>query len=536
MQSIDTIKGKESSKNIKLPLYIRNYLLFIGKYGDSLEKINISETDFVYENQSIVFSPTFNESFRKISQISFKINNQVINLNKEHDIYTMNDFDIFKVPMDDIGSMFTLELLIDGNLFKRYDIDLFEKGFILLDSEFNVKSIQNREIYVPQRDEGEKYYIISKKDLVLKLSDKNIDNYSMYELALNMDKSTLSINGGIYTLYYSPKILSDIQYEDGYGFLYIKELPKFRLTSKDKEKFKAIDLFTNVELDYKDFYNYSEPIGKFEIQIKNISFKVMYIDGFEIIQWFNWYDNDKIIKLKLSNRNIKTNSNDVEFEDDSCTHTYNLREENNILVFNQISGNSIRLEISKPTISMSFLDKRKSEIKIKSKNIKFERLNNYRHLKIRLLNYPSFIKFDKFKVGSKELDATKHNDSYFFALKNVKELSDVRQGTHLSIVLKNDYYFLPITDIIFDNRLIKNKKEIKIDDIHFLMNNSENIRYYLKNKAYFIDGFEFEKKYGTEMLILKEARETKKGTKITKNFRNIKEDGLYVELKDIDYE
>jgi hypothetical protein len=38
------------------------------------------------------------------------------------------------------------------------------------------------------------------------------------------------------------------------------------------------------------------------------------------------------------------------------------------------------------------------------------------------------------------------------------------------------------------------------------------------------------------MLILKEARETKKGTKITKNFRNIKEDGLYVELKDIDYE
>lgn len=540
IQSIAIISNNEVSYNFKLPLYIRNYLLFIGKYGDSLEKINIDETDFIYENQSIVFTPRFHELYKQIDQISFKINNQIIHVNKEYDIYTMNDFDIFKVPIDNIENMFTIELLIDDNFFKRYDINLFKQGFLLLDNDFNIKNIFNKEIYVPQRDEEKKYYIVSTECLDLELSDKDIDDYFIYDLPLNMDTLTIDIANESYSLYFSPIILSTIQYEDE-SFLYTSELPKFRISSKDKEKFVAINLFDNSEFNYNEFYNYGEPIGKFAIKINQLSFKVAYIDGFEIRKWFNWFDNDKVFELKLSDEKIKTNSDEVDIEDGSYIHTFNLKDKNNIIVFNQINGNNIQLELLKPTVIMSFLDKRKNETKIKSKNIKFERLNFYRQLKVELLNYPSSIKFDTFKVGINEFEVMKHNNSYFIPIKKIKELSEEIEENHLSIILKNNYYFLSITDIIFDNQLIENRKnreEIKIDDIHFLMNNSENIKYYFNNRAYFIDGFEIMEtdRYRSEMLILKEARETRESKIIKKNFRNIKEDGLYVELKDIDYE
>ena len=541
ISSINILLDDEKSNDFRLPRYIKNYLLFIGKYGDSLEKINIGETDFIYENQSIVFAPTFNEVYKQIDKISFKINNQIINIVKEYNMFTTNDFDTVKVPIENIENMFTVELLIDGNIFKRYNIDLFEKEFILLNSDFNIKNIQNREIYVPQRDEKSKYYIVTQECLDLNLSNKDMDNYFIYDLPLNIDNSTININNTSYSLYFSPNILSDIQYEDNKSFLYTSELPKFRLSSKDKEKFQAINLFTSEELDYDTFYSYHNPIGKFEIKINNISFKVIYIDGFKILKWFNWYEKNKVIELNLSNEKIKTNSNEIDNEDGCYIHTFNLKKENNILVFNQLNGNNIQLEILKPTILMSFLDKRKNETKIQSKNIKYERLNFYRQLKIKLLNYPSSIKFDKFKVTDAEFDVKKHNNSYFISFNKIKELAGEYQGSHLSIVLKNDYYFLPITDIIFDNQFTRNQRnreEIKIDDIHFLMNNSENIKYYFNNRPYFINGFEVMKinGYETEMLVLKEVRETREEKIIKKNFRNIKEDGLYVELKDIDYE
>lgn len=539
-QSIATISNIEVSHDFELPLYIRNYLQFIGKYGESLEKININETDFIYENQSIVFSPDFYEAYKLIDQVSFKINNQIINVAKEYDIFTMNDFDTFKVPIDNIESMFTIELLIDDNIFKRYDINLFKKSFILLDSDFNIKNVANKEIYIPKQDEEKKYYIISKECLDLGLSDKDMDNYFIYDLPLTMDNSAINISNESYTLYFSPNILSDIQYEDE-SFMYIGELPRFRISSKDKEIFVAINLFDNTELNYDAFYDYNESIGKFEIKINQSSFKVIYIDGFEIKKWFNWYDTNKIIELKLANEKIRTNSDEIDSEDSSYIHIFNLKGQNKTIVFNQINGNNIQLEILKPMILMSLLDKRKNEIKVKSKNIRFERLNFYRQLKIQLFNYPISIKFDNFKVGENEFEVTKHNNSYFLSIKKIKELSDENQGSHLSIVLKNSYYFLPVTDIIFDNQLTTNhrsRKEIKVDDIHFLMNNSENIKYYFDNRPYFISGFEIieTSNYRSEMLVLKEARETQEAKVIKKNFRNIKEDGLYVELKDIDYE
>jgi len=301
------------------------------------------------------------------------------------------------------------------------------------------------------------------------------------------------------------------------------------------------NLFTNIALDFQTFYDYNEPIGKFEIIINNKIFKIIYINGFKILKWFNWFDNDKKIEIKISSKDIKVNSNEVIQEDSYLIHTFNLKEQDNTLVFNQLNGNNIHFEVLKPEIKMTFLDKRKNETKIKSKNIKFERLNFYRQLKIKLLNYPSSIKFDKIKIGDKDIDIIKSLSNYFISIIKIKEVINEIKNNYLSLVLKNDYYFLPITNIIFDNLIIENNKQIKeiqINDIDFLMHNIDNIKYYIKGKPYFIYGVETVETAGfkTEMLVLNEIRKTQKETIIKKSFSSINKDGLYVQLGDIDYE
>jgi len=260
------------------------------------------------------------------------------------------------------------------------------------------------------------------------------------------------------------------------------------------------------------------------------------------LQWFNWYDSDKIIKIKLKNKNIKVNSDEIEKENNDTVHTFKLKNQENRLVFNQLNGKNIHLKILKPEIQLSFLDKRKNETKIKSKNIRFERLNFYRQLKIKLINYPTFIKFERLKIGIDEVDVTKNFDNYFVSIKKIKDLLKTIDKDYIAIILKNKHYFLPITNIIFDNSIIKKeseKKEIKIYDIDFLIHNTENIKYYFRDRPYFINGIETIETGGsnkTQMLVLKEVRQTKKETVIKKSFNSIKKDGLYVKLEDIDYE
>jgi len=541
IQSVSILSNYKQNFDFELPLYIKNYLLFVGKYGKDLEKININETDFLYENRIVMFNPNFKDIYKNIDQISFRIEDNILNIDKEYDIYTQNDFENFKLPIRNIGNPFTIELLIDNHLFKRFEINLFKNDFILLDTNYDVKNILNKEIYIPKYDENKNYYIISKKQLKdLALSDIKLENYFIYLLPLDINNSTININDIEYYLYFSPKILSDVKYKDNENFLYVSELPKFQLSLKDKEKFIALDLFTNDELSYETFYKYDEDIGKFQITINNKTFNIIYINGFEILQWFNWYDKDKIIKIKLSSQKIKVNSDETE-NNNGITHIFKLKERENTLVFNQLNGKNIHLEILKPEIQLSFLDKRKNETKIKSKNIRFERLNFYRQLKIKLINYPSFIKFEKIKIGDDEIDITKNFNSYFISINKIKNLLENNNKDHISLTLKNEYYFLPITNIIFDNSTtMDNQKrtEIRIDDIDFLIHNTNNIKYYIKNKPYFINGIEYIEISGfkTQMLVLREIRQTQRETIIKKSFDIIKKDGLYVELKDIDYE
>lgn len=539
MQSISTILNNEQTFNFQLPLYIKNYLLFIGKYGNSLEKINIDESNFLYENKTIMFSPNYKGIYKEIQQISFKIRDEIYDVQKEYDLYIESDFDKFKIPMYSINDIFTIELFIDNNLFKRFEINLFKNNFILLDDDYDIKNIINKEIYIPTKDETKDYYIISEEILDLDLSnDIDLDDYFIYKLPLNIEN--IILNTEKYTLYKSPKILSEIQYEDE-EFEYVKELPIFKLSTKDKEKFLAKNLYTNDQLNFEDFYNYNEFIGKFEIVINKKIFKIIYIAGFEIIKWFNWHDADKIIEIKISTKDIKVNSDVVEEENNSYIHEFKLKEQANTLVFNQLNGYNVHLQILKPVIEMLFLDRKKNETKINSKNIRYERLNFYRQLKIKLSNYPSSIKFNKIKVTDEEVDVDKVLNNYFVSISKIKELLIEGKHNYLSLVLKNDYYFLPITNIILDDLIVANNrqiKEIKINDIDFLINNIENIKYYIKDKPYLINGIEIVEISGfkTEMIVLNEIRHTQRETIIKKSFSNIKEDGLYVKLKDIDYE
>lgn len=542
IQSVSIIINHKQEFDFKLPLYIRNYLLFIGKYGHILEKINIDETDFLYENETIIFNPCFDEVYKSISQISFKINNEIRLVEKEYDIYMENDFDEFKVQISNISDIFTIEILIDNNLFKRCEINFFKNDFILLNSDYDIKNIINKEIYVPKRDEGKCYYVVTQKIYNnLSLAKEKLDNYFIYVLPLDANNPTTNICNENYYLYFSPRILSNIEYKDNENFLYVGELPKFQISPKDKEKFLVRNLFTNNELNFETFYQYSDPIGKFEISINNNIFNIAYINGFEILQWFNWYDNDKIIRIKVISDNIKVNSNENEKKNDYIVHTFKLKEQKNILVFNQINGNHIYLKVLKPEIQMSFLDKRKNETKIKSKNLKYERLNFFKQLKIKLLNYPSSIKFDKIKIGDNEIEVTRSANNYFILINKIKELYRNYKYDLLYVELKNDYYFLGLTHIVFDNLAMqnnKNKKLIKIDKIDFLINNMDNIKYCIRNKPYFIDKIETIEVGGfkEQMVVLKEIRHTQRETIVKKSFNSIKKDGLYVELKDIDYE
>ena len=206
MQSISTILNHQKDFDFQIPLYIKNYLLFIGKYGDALEKINLDETDFFYESQTILFSPTFKEIYKNIEQISFKIKDKIYIINKEYNIYTENDFDKFKIPIKNLSVIFTIEFLIDNNLFKRFDINLFKNNFILLNSNYDIKHIINKEIYIPKRDEDKNYYMISEiKYNNFDLAKEQIENYFIYLLPLNIDNPIIDINNvsSFTTLYHS---------------------------------------------------------------------------------------------------------------------------------------------------------------------------------------------------------------------------------------------------------------------------------------------------------------------------------------------
>ena len=128
--------------------------------------------------------------------LSFKIGDKSKIVNKQYDNYIEDDFDDFYIKLNNPKEAFKIEMYINDTLFKSFEIELFKNKFILFDSGFNVKSLNNtKEIDVPKSDEGKKYYIITEDILELKeVMNKNLDSLFLYEVLLDGEISSININ------------------------------------------------------------------------------------------------------------------------------------------------------------------------------------------------------------------------------------------------------------------------------------------------------------------------------------------------------
>ncbi|MCT7631088.1 hypothetical protein N5U06_10165 [Aliarcobacter butzleri] len=418
--------------------------------------------------------------------------------------------------------------------------------FILFDSGFNVKSLNNtKEIDVPKSDEGKKYYIITEDILELKeVMNKNLDSLFLYEVLLDGEISSININNIEYEISFQPKFDSEVEFKDD-EFIYFSNLPDFILSKKDEYRFEAINLFSNEKLSYQEFKNFNKSIGKFEINIGSKKhYKIILIKGFEIVKWFNWYENDKIIKIALENKDIRTNETFEEIIEDKRVLTFDIQKLTNpILVFNQINGENIHISIKEPKIELSLIDKRTNITKVTSKqnNIKLSKLKEFRRLKIVLKNFPQKIKFENAQIGKDIVEINNSLNEYSVSIKNIIESFENSQKSNVSIKLKNKYNYINIVNIINDTQVDKVEKNddfIKISDVEFLMSNYQYLEVYIDNIAYQIKEIYHDSPSGfTDFYIsMEEIRQTKRENKIKRPFTTIEKNGLYVKVSDIKYD
>lgn len=545
-QSIYLLKKQNYIGMFDLPIHVKNYLLFTGVYGKEINKINLIESDFIYQNEEIIFKPSFKNIYNQFEVLSFKIGDKSKIVNKQYDNYIEDDFDDFYIKLNNPKEAFKIEMYINDTLFKSFEIELFKNKFILFDSGFNVKSLNNtKEIDVPKSDEGEKYYIITEDILELKeVMNKNLDSLFLYEVLLDGEISSININNIEYEISFQPKFDSEVEFKDD-EFIYFSNLPDFILSKKDEYRFEAINLFSNEKLSYQEFKNFNKSIGKFEINIGSKKhYKIILIKGFEIVKWFNWYENDKIIKIALENKDIRTNETFEEIIEDKRVLTFDIQKLTNpILVFNQINGENIHISIKEPKIELSLIDKRKNITKVTSKqnNIKLSKLKEFRRLKIVLKNFPQKIKFENAQIGKDIVEINNSLNEYSVSIKNIIESFENSQKSNVSIKLKNKYNYINIANIINDTQVDKVEKNddfIKISDVEFLMSNYQYLEVYIDNIAYQIKEIYHDSPSGfTDFYIsMEEIRQTKRENKIKRPFTTIEKNGLYVKVSDIKYD
>lgn len=545
-QSIYLLKKQNYIGMFDLPIHVKNYLLFTGVYGKEINKINLIESDFIYQNEEIIFKPSFKNIYNQFEVLSFKIGDKSKIVNKQYDNYIEDDFDDFYIKLNNPKEAFKIEMYINDTLFKSFEIELFKNKFILFDSGFNVKSLNNtKEIDVPKSDEGEKYYIITEDILELKeVMNKNLDSLFLYEVLLDGEISSININNIEYEISFQPKFDSEVEFKDD-EFIYFSNLPDFILSKKDEYRFEAINLFSNEKLSYQEFKNFNKSIGKFEINIGSKKhYKIILIKGFEIVKWFNWYENDKIIKIALENKDIRTNETFEEIIEDKRVLTFDIQKLTNpILVFNQINGENIHISIKEPKIELSLIDKRTNITKVTSKqnNIKLSKLKEFRRLKIVLKNFPQKIKFENAQIGKDIVEINNSLNEYSVSIKNIIESFENSQKSNVSIKLKNKYNYINIANIINDTQVDKVEKNddfIKISDVEFLMSNYQYLEVYIDNIAYQIKEIYHDSPSGfTDFYIsMEEIRQTKRENKIKRPFTTIEKNGLYVKVSDIKYD
>jgi hypothetical protein len=545
LQSIATFKNDSfsSSLSLCLPTYIKNYLLFIGKYGEELEKVSINKTDFFYEHEQIFFNPKFEDIYSGIKQISFKIDNKFYKVAKEFDDYGKKDFGSIKIPIVDIDTTFVIEMFIDSSLFKRFNINLFDCDFMIFDTDFNVKNIINREIYVSKKDEGQNYILVLKnKTINLSPSEKKLNSYFLYKITLDRASPPIFVSGKQLELRFSPKLLTEIEYIDDDKFIYVGELPKFELSEYYQKRFVVKDLLTSANLNFQEFYQYNKPIGKFNVEIADKSYNIVFISEFKILKWFNWWHNDKNIQFAIS-EHVGTNAA-RSIDDNRYKFDFNNNDEV-IKFFNrQNSNENICIKILPPKIELSLLDSRKNEQKITNTNIRLEKLDDFRQIKAKLINFPTSIRFDHIEIANERVDDIQvSNNNYYVSIGKIKDVISALSTRSASLVLKSNYYHLTIVNILIavkkkESLSDKHIQTITVYDINFLLNQKENISFAFRGRSYIIDGTCVESCQGftNEFVFLREQRRTQRNTILRISFDTVQKEGLTINLQDLDYE
>lgn len=544
-QSIYLLKKQNYQGKFDLPLYIKNYLLFTGVYGNEINKINLLESDFVYQNESIIFKPSYKNIYNQFKTISFKIDNKNKTVNKKDNYYVEADYEDFYIEIKNPKEPIFIEMFVDEMLFKRFEIELFKNKFILLDDDFNIKSLNNKkEIEIPKNDENQEYYIITEEILELnEEKNRNLDELFFYRLPLDGSILNIIISNIEYELSFQPKFDSEIEFKDD-EFIYFSRLPTFILSKKDENRFEAINLFSNEKLNYQEFKGFDKNIGKFEIKIGIKNYKVIIIEGLEFIKWFNWYEKDKTIKIALENNDIKTNYSEEEILDDKRILTFEVQKLTTpLLIFNQINGGNVHINIKEPKIELSLIDKRKNITKVTSKqnNIKLSKLKEFRRLKVVLKDFPQKIKFEEAQIKKENIEITHSSNEYYLYVKDIIDSLENSKKSNISIKLKNKYNYLNIANIINDTQIDKVEKNdnfMKISDVEFLMSNYQFLKIYIDNKPYEITEIYEDSPSGfTDFYIsMEEVRKTKKENKIKRPFTTIEKNGLYVKVCDIKYD
>ncbi len=535
----------------ELPRFIKNYLLFTGKYGSELEKYNINISSIYYENRGLFFTPKYSQIFSNMKDIYFQINGKKFTINKSRDLFTKDDFLNCKVSLENPERIQQVDLYIDGNLYKRYELNLFKSDFVLLDSTYEVKRISGNTIEVGMGNEDSYLYILSKEISEYELEDEfqiNHRDFYLYRIKTDRKLDKLNIGNGIYNIHYQPKFTIEYAYKTDDEYEYYGCIPKFAsLSETDINHFIAVDQLNNVELTYQEYLKYDESIGKFDISIGIHNFKVIYIDGFGIEEWFHWYDSSKTVKISVATAKIKTNSDEETTENNRIIHIFDIKDEESNIVFNTIEGKQVTIPIIKPDIKLSFIDKRKQKHSIRSKNVNLETLSNYRKLTIELINFPNSIKFTKVNVNEKEININKVENKYYISLKDLREVCSSDPASYYALKLSSEgNYYLHTLNIvnpeITDDKELKQfgvRDTVKITSVDFIKETIGEIKYYIRDsgklKPYFAENVEYDPTYNFDWITFKEARETKKETTIKKPYKTILEEGMYIDKKDLNW-
>jgi len=534
-----------------LPRFIKNYLLFTGKYGDELEKYKINISNIFYENQNLFFTPKYITVFSHMQDIYFQVNGKKFTISKSRDLFVKDDFLNCKILLEHPERMQQIDLYVDGHLYKRYEFNLFKFSFVLLNSTYSVKNVYQDIIEVSTEDENNYLYILSREILDYELEDElfiNHRDFFLYKIKADRTLSNLNIGDRIYNIHYQPKFIVDYLYKNEEGYEYFGVLPQFiALSERDRNSFIAVDQLNDVELTYQEYSDYTGVIGKFNISIGIHNFKVIYINGFEIKEWFRWYDSDKTVEISVATDKIKTNSTEEIIEDNKIIHIFDIEDEESNIVFNTIDGKQVTLPIIKPDIKLSFIDKRKQKYSIKSKNIHLETLSNYRNLTIELINFPASIKFTKVDVNGKQININKVENKYYISLKELKEVCNNDVASYYALKLSNEgNYYLHTLNIInpeiTDNQELNRfgvRDTVRITSVDFIKETIGEIKYYItvngKLKPFFAKKVEYDYSYNLDMITFKEARDTQHETTIIKPYKTILREGMFIDKKDLDW-